>query len=79
MKRNRSWRRHQKQRVKDKAFHVLKDVWDYSNYMSDEEMKESAAKIADNLKLCSKSCCGNPRKHFNELTIQERRILLHDY
>jgi len=24
---------------------------------------------------CSNNCCGNPRKHFNQLTIQERRAL----
>jgi hypothetical protein len=27
---------------------------------------------ADNLKKCSCSSCGNPRKHFDEKTIQEK-------
>ncbi len=38
-------------------------------------------RIADNLKMCSKDCCGNPRRgrHGNKvsrLTLQERRALL---
>jgi hypothetical protein len=26
-------------------------------------------------KLCSRYCCGNPRRHFGERTVQERRWL----
>lgn len=29
--------------------------------------------IADNPTVCSGPCCGNPRRWFGELTIQERR------
>lgn len=31
------------------------------------------AKCANHLQTCSLACCGNPRKHFNEKPIQERR------
>ena len=35
---------------------------------------ESAARRVDNMTVCSESCCGNPRKHFGQLTVQERRM-----
>lgn len=31
------------------------------------------ARLADHLAACSCYSCGNPRYHFNELTMQERR------
>lgn len=27
---------------------------------------------------CGRACCGNPRKYFNEKTVQERRNFQHD-
>ncbi len=36
-------------------------------------VKEFVGYMADNMAVCSNYCCGNPRKHFGELTIQERR------
>lgn len=30
-------------------------------------------KYANNLTLCSKRCCGNPRKHSGDVTIQEEK------
>ncbi len=35
--------------------------------------KACPQKLADNLQTCSACCCGNPRKHWNEVTMQERR------
>jgi len=35
--------------------------------------KEFAKHMADNMQICSCYCCGNPRKYFDELTVQERR------
>ena len=32
-----------------------------------------AEKWADNLALCSRYCCGNPRKWFHEKTLQEKK------
>ncbi len=33
-----------------------------------------AAKLAEHLAHCSLSCCGNPRKWWGELTMQEKRV-----
>jgi hypothetical protein len=33
------------------------------------------AQFADNPKLCSGPCCGNPRRHFDDQTIQELRFI----
>lgn len=34
---------------------------------------EVAATEADHLATCSGPCCGNPRRHFGTVTMQERR------
>lgn len=34
---------------------------------------DAAAKCANHLQTCSCYACGNPRKHFNEKTLQEQR------
>ena len=36
-------------------------------------------KMAENRKPCSCHMCGNPRKHWKELTIQEKRKNSDDY
>lgn len=36
----------------------------------------NAIKLADHLKCCSGPCCGNPRKWFNQKTVQEQRAEL---
>jgi len=35
---------------------------------------EAAARRADNMSVCSNFCCGNPRKHFGQRTVQEQRM-----
>lgn len=35
--------------------------------------RDEAAKCANHLQTCSCYACGNPRKHFNEKTLQEQR------
>lgn len=55
-------RRHRKQRMKAKARKVY---W----YNTNPE------KLADNMCCCSCSGCGNPRRHFKEITIQEKKQL----
>lgn len=46
-------------------FHSWRDI---------HEQRWMVAKCtADNRALCSGPCCGNPRKWFDELTIQEKR------
>jgi hypothetical protein len=56
----RAERRHQKQRMKQRARRIYSD-W------------SRAECAADNLTLCSGPCCGNPRKWFKEKTRQELR------
>ena len=34
---------------------------------------DEPGKFANHLTTCSSWCCGNPRKWFNERTLQERR------
>lgn len=34
---------------------------------------DKRAKLADHLAKCSCSMCGNPRRHFGEVTLQERK------
>jgi hypothetical protein len=35
-------------------------------------------KLADNLQTCSAHCCGNPRRHWGEITRQEVRAAVRD-
>jgi hypothetical protein len=60
----RARRRRDKQRMKARAKRVY---FFFSNDPSE------AAKLADHLAHCSLSCCGNPRRWFGQLTMQERR------
>ncbi len=60
-------RRHDKFRMRKRAEDVMKD-WGTS--------KKSVPYMADNLKSCSCYMCGNPRRHFGELTVQERRAAI---
>ena len=34
---------------------------------------QTFSRFADHPKLCSGPCCGNPRKHFGDVTYQEKR------
>jgi hypothetical protein len=44
------------------------------NHTADEQWYENwAVRHADNLTRCSCHMCGNPRKHFNDITIQEKK------
>lgn len=40
----------------------------------DERDERSAHILANHGKVCSCHMCGNPRKHWNEKTIQERKV-----
>jgi hypothetical protein len=39
-----------------------------------EWKKQWAARHADNLTVCSCHMCGNPRKHYDEITMQEKKF-----
>lgn len=77
MKRDRAFRRHQKNRYIKRAFYKLK-YWYYKNYISEEKMLNFARRMADNFTVCSCQSCRNPR-HSGwytkecKLTIQERK------
>lgn len=70
---NRGVRRHHqdrmKQRVKNRFINIYRDTY-YKN-LPEDELKEAIACQAVNRKKCSCYMCGNPRKYFNEKTIQE--------
>jgi len=65
--RGRAIRRFHKERMKRKAAWVGRVMWDWQDI--------PAGKYADNLAICSCEMCGNPRRHFKELTVQERKQL----
>lgn len=60
----RARRRRDKRRMKQKAIRV---------YSRAGTPNPHDAKLADHITCCSGPCCGNPRKWFGELTMQERR------
>lgn len=57
-------RRHHLKRMKAKAVKI------YGKHRPDPE---EAEKLANHLAHCSGPCCGNPRRWFGEMTMQERR------
>jgi hypothetical protein len=69
--RTRAWRRHQEKKKKSK----MQKKFDFENWapMNDDEFKRLIGIQAHSPKMCSCWMCGNPRKYFNEMTIQEKR------
>ena len=67
-----AFRRHQKERMINKALRLLKSHWSFQD--DSIEMLAIWSKFkGDNFSTCSCWQCGNPRKHLGEITIQERR------
>ncbi|GAK58658.1 hypothetical protein U27_05632 [Candidatus Vecturithrix granuli] len=60
----RAIRRHHRERLKKKR------RWHFGRILTEDEQ----GKVVDTPTPCSCSLCGNPRRHFHELTVQERRI-----
>ena len=68
----RAKRREQENRGKNKAKKIMKDSWGWTS----EELLDNRhiGKIASTHgKPCSCPMCGNPRRHFHEVTMQEKR------
>lgn len=66
---SRSLRRHHRQRIrKNRSEHLEKDVVYKHSYHKMASMQVNTACV------CSCFMCGNPRKFFNEKTIQERSL-----
>lgn len=58
-----SWKRTQKDKIK-----VKKIFWIRDN-------PRNQARMRKNRKCCSCPMCGNPRRHFSEITLQEKRFI----
>ena len=63
--RNRATNRHHEERIKNK-------VKNYHNVHTDKSVEKSIGKVAHSRAICSCWMCGNPRKHFGEVTIHEK-------
>lgn len=74
--RDRSWRRAQRELAIARARrHMAHNGFLYApyRYMSDEDLEVKLRKDAATPHPCSSHCCGNPRKWFGDLTLQEQR------
>ncbi|HET8636926.1 MAG TPA: hypothetical protein VFL96_08750 [Acidobacteriaceae bacterium] len=69
MEEKRARRRRDLLRMKAKAIRVY-GRWDIPGFDPKRH-----AKLANHMAHCSGSCCGNPRRKWKELTMQERRFL----
>lgn len=65
----RALRRQHKQNKKNKALKVAKETWHLA-------VPEYVIKDVDHMASCSCWVCGNPRKYFKKLTLQEKRAIL---
>ena len=65
----RAVRRHHKERMKQKARHIFKDIWHDKYMLTDDRI----GKWCDNLAICSCGGCGNQRKWVGK-TLQERKV-----
>jgi hypothetical protein len=75
--RDRSWRRAQRARVIKRTAHWLRSQgWFTDPFIrwSERDGEIAIRQRATTPQPCSSYCCGNPRKWFDELTWQERRI-----
>ena len=70
-KKSRAERRHHHLRMLEK----VKDfsLYKYASW-SEEEKLQHQKRMAENRKPCSCYMCGNPRKHWKDKTMQEKRF-----
>lgn len=77
--RTRADRRHSEKKAKSKARILVDRTRDLFPPLSEEEMARAVGKgAAVHNAYCSCPACGNPRRHFSEKTIQEKRQDLPD-
>ena len=70
--RDKTYRRLQTTKAKHKAAHILKRWWDWTQ---EEITDRDVGRMANvHCKPCSCYMCGNPRRWFKDLSIQERRF-----
>ena len=68
MFRTRAYRLHQRERIRAKRMREIFSQWD--RIVPDERI---IGKYLNTPKPCSCPMCGNPRRHFGQRTVQERR------
>lgn len=70
--RTRNFRRHNSEKFKRRCQRLIKNTFaDISKNLADD--RKFVGKLFRNRKSCSCFMCGNPRRHFNEKTVRERR------
>ena len=69
--RSRSERRHHRQRIRNKVKDYESIRWRKHN---PKNYEHNVHLLTETRKLCSCHMCGNPRKHWNEKTMQERKV-----
>lgn len=67
---DRGTRRHQKKRNLARAKKVVTGRWGLKDPKTIDKLSHA---LAAHGKLCSCYACGNPRRHFDEVTIQEKK------
>lgn len=70
-KKSRAERRHHHDRMKQK---VSKFYWIKNWFGTEESREEHIRQMAETRKPCSCLMCGNPRKHWKDKTMQEKRF-----
>lgn len=73
MNRNASYRRFQERKQKKHAQNILKNISHDKELANDEKQ---IGIFAHSSKGCSCMMCGNPRKHFKEISIAEKKANL---
>lgn len=61
-KTSRALRRHHRARMQKRAKIIYKDWLTACEHWSDNQLKRWVGRLRDNLKICSCSMCGNPRR-----------------
>jgi hypothetical protein len=78
MGRDRAWRRFQNKKVEKKAFLNFKDHQNFIESLEtasdrNDTLLERAKYQKNNMTMCSCTACGNPRKWWSEITMQEKK------
>jgi hypothetical protein len=66
----RALRRHHRQRMIQRALYISV-LWG----IDEADRREWATRFHDNIRACSCWRCGNPRKYYGQVTVQEQRQL----
>ena len=69
--RKRAWRRHHIVRLKAKC--IRENYWGYGNWRNEGFTKSALGVCVNTPTVCTCYMCGNPRKYWNEVTLQEKK------